>query len=270
VATWRGDEGDTDSYTDAIREFDEALRLDDTMKLPLGAREGSLRLSPREGSLRLSPHQRAAVLYSRGYAQVRLFEKSGRWRNLPRIRPELLRAAQDDFQDALDCDKDHFRAQRALDKLGGPFQELPKRLLDEWAPRAIAVLALAILVYVQVMFLLHRVGDTSYAALTFGLFMFIVAGLYLPEISKLKVGAAELQKSVSEEPLSRVDLGISRSESLITSVRAFAAPVPLEADVPPMGAEEAEEGLNLVRVLFGDLEEKSAAVRDAEAALTAG
>jgi hypothetical protein len=50
----------------------------------------------------------------------------------------------------------------------------------------------------------------SYALLTFGSLIFMVAGLYLPQILKLKVGGIELEKKPVEQITTSVSLGITR------------------------------------------------------------
>jgi hypothetical protein len=121
-------------------------------------------------------------------------------------------------------DPHHFRAARALEKISHPARDLPRRAIEEWSPVLVAGIALIIFCVVQISFILgaKRINGTNYALLTFGLLMFVVAGIYSPEISKLKVGTAELQKAVREQAPEPITLGIARAEVVITSVRAFA------------------------------------------------
>ena len=50
----------------------------------------------------------------------------------------------------------------------------------------------------------------SYLLLTFGSFLFMITGLYLPQIIKLKVGALEIEKSSVDQIKSIETLGISK------------------------------------------------------------
>jgi len=69
--------------------------------------------------------------------------------------------------------------------------------------------------------LLLRTGDLTiqafqplesgfYVLITFGCLLFMIAGLYLSEISKLKVGALELEKSTINQISTSSSLGITR------------------------------------------------------------
>lgn len=57
---------------------------------------------------------------------------------------------------------------------------------------------------------LSPIDATAYGLLTFGALIFMVAGLYLQEISKLKFGAIELEKSSVDQISSSFSFGISR------------------------------------------------------------
>lgn len=54
------------------------------------------------------------------------------------------------------------------------------------------------------------VGVGSYALLSFGSLMFMVAGLYLPQILKLKVAGIELEKSTIDQIATTGSLGIRK------------------------------------------------------------
>jgi len=49
-----------------------------------------------------------------------------------------------------------------------------------------------------------------YILLTFGYLLFMVVGLYLPQILKLKVGSIELEKSTVDQIRTSGTLGISK------------------------------------------------------------
>jgi hypothetical protein len=50
----------------------------------------------------------------------------------------------------------------------------------------------------------------TYGALSLGALLFVVAGLYLPNVTGLKVGTIQLEKSVVEQVSVSTDLGISK------------------------------------------------------------
>ena len=50
----------------------------------------------------------------------------------------------------------------------------------------------------------------TYGALSLGAPLFVVAGLYLPNVTGLKVGTIQLEKSVVEQVSVSTDLGISK------------------------------------------------------------
>src|SRR5207302_6568763 len=54
------------------------------------------------------------------------------------------------------------------------------------------------------------IDATTYATITFSSLIFIVIGLYLANISKLKVGTIELEKTTTDTISNSVSLGISR------------------------------------------------------------
>ncbi len=56
--------------------------------------------------------------------------------------------------------------------------------------------------------------DRTYTALTFGSLLFMVAGLYLPKVLKLKVPGIELEKASVDQVSIPSSLGINRSGSL--------------------------------------------------------
>ena len=91
-----GDEGETDIYSQAIRHFNKAIEISNNA----------------EGSKQLSPKELAAVQYLRGYARVKLYETSTVMRD-----ESLLARALDDFNSCVKHDPEHYKGERAKDKL---------------------------------------------------------------------------------------------------------------------------------------------------------
>ena len=55
-----------------------------------------------------------------------------------------------------------------------------------------------------------QIGETSYALISFGALIFAVSGLYLQQISKLKFGAIEMEKTVTTQSAFSGSLGITK------------------------------------------------------------
>lgn len=205
-----GEEGDSTALTEAIKHFDEALRLDQTM---------TLNPPEREGSTRLTPKRRADVYYARGYARVGLYEQKSVAGFS--FRQQDLRSAQKDFHKSLEIYPDHYRAQRALDKLGPLLRPaLVGQRLPELAPFVVAGLAILIMALVNANFFLawpsgKVIDSTGWTAGVFGSLLFVVAGLTLPQLLKLKVGGIELEKGAAEISTTLVALQREKSASVL-------------------------------------------------------
>lgn len=189
-----GDDGDPDMYEKAVKFFTAGISL----------AEG------KKGSKRLKANELAAPFYSRGYARVKLYESSK-----PVGDDKLLQEAQNDFERCCRLDPDNHKARRAIVTLKKKRKWFsPQRFNEKIGPWVILVPAFAILVLSQASFFFRwPVKDISmpfYSTSTFGAFIFIVVGLYLPQILKLKVAGIELEKSVVEQVSTSVSLGITR------------------------------------------------------------
>src|SRR5437016_7687392 len=121
-----------------------------------------------------------------------------------------------DFSSALGYDSEHHKARRAKEKLEKRTRRFsPQRLAEQWGPLSIFVLSLAVFVFTQRRFVFIAPDELSahsgyYAVLTFGALIFMVAGLYLPQILKLKVAGIQLEKSSAEQITTPSALGISK------------------------------------------------------------
>ena len=179
VYTAMGDAEDEDMYDQAIYHFTEGIKIAQSKK----------------GSKILRKKELAAVLYSRGYARVKLYEAS------KTIRDEsLLHDALKDFKDCFHTDQDHHKARRAKEKIEKMHSRYsPQRLTERVGPLVISLPSLTVFILTQGSFFFGKPIESLdsvgyYALLTFGLLIFMVAGLSLPQLLTLKVAGIELEK----------------------------------------------------------------------------
>jgi tetratricopeptide (TPR) repeat protein len=201
VYTTMGDDGDGDMYDLAIHHFAEGIKLAKSMD------KGSRR--PKKGSKQLKTKELAAAYYSLGYARVMLYEAS----NTPKDESQL-RQARENFVVCFKMDPDHHKAQRAKEKLEQRLNRFtPQGLIERVGPWVIAILSFLVFVVCQLGFFFNvpkSIGPDFYALLTFGSLIFMVAGLYMPHILKLRVGGIELEKSPVEQITISGSIGISK------------------------------------------------------------
>jgi tetratricopeptide (TPR) repeat protein len=207
--------GEPELYEDAIAHFIEAEALATSMKSEVAARRGSSRLSAT---------QLASVLYGRGYARVKLYEaRLDEGLRSRRGNRRLLAEASADFAAAIKVNRDHFKAQRAHEKVERWRKPgVDRRLLEELAPLVVVSLTLCALLALQLIFFTGwpvRPTPAEWLVGTLGLLLFVFAGLSLPQLLKLKVGGIELERS-AVEPGVPTSLGIS-SESISISRGGF-------------------------------------------------
>lgn len=226
-----GDEGDTDTYSHAIAHFTEAIKI---------AQSG-------EGSKRLKKQELAAVLYSRGYARVKLYENS------TFVTDEsLLSRALDDFNKCVKNDPEHYKGRRAIEKLSSRIRRFyPQFLTEKIGPFLILVSSAVIFTLSQWSFWSflfnnpntklaselssnitavetqgrgetkkeeteketesdRTINAAQYILLTFGSLTFMVVSLYLPQLLKLKIAGIELEKSTIDQIKVTGTLGISK------------------------------------------------------------
>ncbi|MBI4377606.1 MAG: tetratricopeptide repeat protein [Nitrospinae bacterium] len=195
VYTAMGDDGDIDMYDQAINHYTEGIKI------------SQLKI----GSKRLRKRDLAAIYYSRAYARIKLYETS------KTIKDEgILYDAMKDFNNCFANDHGHNKAKRAKEKLEKRLSRFsPQRFMEKGGPPLIVTLSLITFILSTISFFFGKPNDyikdpLHYAVLTFGSLIFMVAGLYLPQILKLKVGSVELEKSPVEQITTQIPLGISR------------------------------------------------------------
>ncbi len=192
---------DVDMYDQAITHFTEAVKI---------AQSGN-------SSKRLKKKELAVIFYSSGYARVKLYEAS----TIRDKDESLLYQALDNFKKCFDNDPDHHNARRAKEKLEKRLSRFsPQRLIEKVGPWLISVLSLIILILSQGSFFFGKplfiygpnksITEGYYVLLTLGSLIFMVAGLSLPQLLKLKVAGIELEKSSVEQITTPSTLGISK------------------------------------------------------------
>lgn len=198
-----GDGGDIDGYDYAITFFSDALALSKS----------------RDGSKILKDKELAALLYSRGYASAKLYEYTK-----PAKDESLLRGALSDFQISYQKDKCNLKAKRACEKLSLRLSYTrSQQALKSVGPPTIFALSVFLFLVTQYLFFsgkavlwseaekgLRSMSETHYALLTFGSLIFMIAGLSLPQLLKIKIAGVELEKSTIEQGQSLSHLGISK------------------------------------------------------------
>jgi tetratricopeptide (TPR) repeat protein len=182
-----GETGDPDMYDHAIQHFSEAIDLAETSK----------------GSKRLGKADLAAVYYSRGYARVRLYEKS---KSLPEERQ--LSDALEDFTRCYCLNRSQHKALRAMEKLGKRTRWLtPQSMIERCGPWFIVTSSICVFLLIQMAFWMSkppfglRSTDNAslYASMTLSSLALAVVGVYLPKILKLKVAGIEIEKSTVDQ-----------------------------------------------------------------------
>ncbi len=211
-----GEAGEADLFEQAISHLTSGINL---------LKDGSC-------SKRLNKKVLAEALYLRGYAKVKCHEAPKTHRDF-----RYLREARRDFKSCYaEYDPDYHKARRAEEKLNTRFKGFqPQTKMEKWGPFLVFLLSLLVFVAAQALFFLplfhlweikSPLEFPNYCLLTFAALLFIIAGLYLPQILKLKVGVIQLEKNsidqissgpITIEPLVRSSTGSSsgRSQSSI-------------------------------------------------------
>lgn len=185
---------DPDMYYRAIQEFSEGLRMATT----------------DSGSKKLLGKSLAAAHYSRGYARVKLYELSKLAKD-----GSLLNQARTDFKKALESDRENYKANRALEKLGKRFGlGSSQRFFEKAGPWILFLLSFGVFLVAQISVVagrpIHELNPGYYVLLTFGALIWMVASICLPQLLKIKVAGIELEKNAVEQITTPTSLGISK------------------------------------------------------------
>ncbi|MDT4953402.1 MAG: hypothetical protein QOJ02_1540 [Acidobacteriota bacterium] len=196
VYTAMADDRHEDMYDQAISRFDEAYAKSDS----------------EESARKLKDKEKAKLLYSRGYAKVKLYESSSKV-----IKDEkLLRQAQEDFEKCYKLDSSQYKADRASKKIKERLDHSsPQHWVEQYGHFLVAILSLLLFLGVQAVTLGRYISGKPlspgyYIPLTFGALIFIVAGLYMPQLLKIKVAGIELEKSAVDQITTLSSLNISK------------------------------------------------------------
>ena len=193
VYTAMGDEGEEEMYEAALEHYIAALKL---AKSPASSR-------------RLRRKELAALHYSRGYARVKHYEASNASKDV-----KLLHNALKVFKECALKDPDHHKAKRAVARLKERLRFFSgNHIRDVVAPWAIFLLSTVVFLAIQAGFYFKFPAEIDvklYVPMTFGLLIFMVAGIYLPQVLRLKVGSIELEKSSIDQVRPTGTLEISR------------------------------------------------------------
>jgi tetratricopeptide (TPR) repeat protein len=161
-----------------------------------------------EGSKRLTAPELADVLYARGYARVRLFETASGGQH-----DDQLRKAGNDFRHCARLDGAQHMARRADDKIQRRLKrQASQAFAERIGPILVAGLALIVFALTQASMVAQRpmssVDGSMYATLSFGALLFVVAGLCLPRLLRLKIAGMELEQSSLERAPVPKPLGV--------------------------------------------------------------
>jgi tetratricopeptide (TPR) repeat protein len=178
--------------------------------------ERALRLAPsKRASSRVTKKLKVFILYQLGYAHIKMYENSNKLLN-----EKLTTDAAKYFQQVLTIDKDHqpsVRAAEILKKKRNPLN--PEIFLDKIAPIIISLLALVTFVLSLTSFfwkmpLQDGLTVGYFIILSFGSLVFLIAGISLPQLLKLKVGTIELEKEIKKTaPLNEDFSSITKQRS---------------------------------------------------------
>jgi len=198
---------DSDTYEQAVSCFTRGLEL-------AGSERGSKMM--KRGKTVVRRRELADSLYSCGYARVKQYETSG---HLP--DPGLLRDALKDFRSCLTADASQHKAERAIEKLQqqvGRFR--PQWIEEKLGPLVIVALTIATFALIQSSFFfqwpIKELDEAYYGVISLGVLLFVIAGLFLPRILRLKVGGIELEKTTVSQVSAPSSIGLSTPTSLGT------------------------------------------------------
>jgi tetratricopeptide (TPR) repeat protein len=218
-------ERDADAYEEAQRRFTRALALGrcDAGSKPLlrcdPPPQGPV-MRPRSQREKTDPPvetcrsanraQVADIYYLRGYALVRRYEVLGLMANR-----SMLSEALGDFRTCKRLNPSHSKAGRAIAKLEQSTARMSVQSVEEkLAPALVAGLSILVFALIQLSFYIawpvERVQIAAYTAVTFTTLMFLIAGLVLPRLLRLKVGGLELEKTSATQVAAPTSLGITR------------------------------------------------------------
>jgi tetratricopeptide (TPR) repeat protein len=189
--TAMADEGSERYYDTAVKAYTKAISV---------SRSG-------EGSKVLNDKEIARLYYAKAYAIIKNNENASIFQSTKTIYKAL-----DDLKNACRYDKDLQVAKRAKDAIRKKMlRNTPAQFAERVGPVIVVILSIIVFVYAQANFwgsAAKKITEAVYVTLSFGSLAFLIAGLSLPQLLKLKVAGIELEKS---------SVDASASQSLITA-----------------------------------------------------
>ncbi len=169
-----------DFYEIAVKRYNDAIILSKSGK----------------GSKPMKTKEIAALHYSQGYARVMYFEASK-----PYASKTILEEALKNFKQCINLDPEHYKAEIAHTKLKNIINKFfPRFISDQVSSWLVVGLSIYIFIFAQIALLINGFSlFLPYCGLTCGSLIFIVVGLFLPNIQKLKGAGIELEKSPSTQ-----------------------------------------------------------------------
>jgi len=166
------------------------------------------------------------IYYLRGYTLTKRYEFDA-----PGVLSMTLPRALADFRHCRRADPNHPKAPGAIRKIT---QRLCRRasgsFVDLFGPLVIFIAGTVVFLFAQLDFVFREASIRSlfglpvkisvidnamvYVVLTFGALLFMIAGLYLPKVLKLKIPGIELEKASVEQVSAPSSLDIGRSGSV--------------------------------------------------------
>jgi hypothetical protein len=188
------------NYSNAVRELDRALKV---------SRSG-------QGSMTFTPTEEAEVLCTRGRIKAMLFDA-----DTPGLfASRNLTSAREDLRKALTLNSNLYEADLAADKIDAFVRQSRRAIarLTRAAPVVIFVVALTVGALVLAGVLaktpaVEKLSGTNLVTLALGVLVLAIAGISLPNLSKVKAGGVELEITPAERSATR--LGITRTAAAI-------------------------------------------------------
>ena len=192
VCTAMAEAGETDQFKTAMTYYGTAIRL----------------ANANAGSKRILPKDLAAIHYMRGYVSVKAYEATEGLRD-----PMLLLDAYADFEKCCILDPTHHKGARAREKVRARRAVLSSgSFATKVAPFIILVPAIFMVIAAQIeyFFATPAPGPTQYLAVTITGMLFVVIGMFLPQINRLKGAGIEIEKSPVSQVAASAGLGITK------------------------------------------------------------
>jgi hypothetical protein len=176
-----------------------------------------------DGNLVLHPVQVSSVLYLCGYARTKEYEATPRTlRN-----DSLLDEALSDFKRCLHVNPRHRGALEAKQKIEDSRKYWKADTIEQRiGPALVAGLALVVFAITQASFYdrhlapIHHLTSATYVTLTFSSLLFVIAGVALPQLSKLSVAGMSLEKASATQATAPTSFGIAAPDITGTPMTA--------------------------------------------------